>query len=256
MISKFVNTASAVSMKMETSAKVVRLKTWTSVFARMTTLVFSLFMTFSVSSCSAKKEPVEKSESVAIEPVKDLSKFQKATFAYGCFWCVEGAFESIKGVEEAISGYAGGEEQNPDYHWVGSGKTGHAESVEVYYDSTVISYETLLKVFFAAGDPTQVNGQGPDHGRQYRSIIFYRSEREKKIAEKMIADLNASKKYSDPISMEVVPFKKFWPAEDYHQNYIRLNPDNPYVQHESIPRIQRMQRQFPDLIKPERSLIK
>ncbi len=222
----------------------------------ITTLIFSLFVTFSLISCSAKKENAAQAAAEIIEPVKDLSKFQKATFAYGCFWCVEGAFESVIGVEEAISGYAGGEEQNPDYNWVGSGKTGHAEAVEVYYDSTVISYETLLKVFFAAGDPTQVNGQGPDHGRQYRSIIFYRNDREKRIAEKMIADLNASKKYSNPISMEVVPFKKFWTAEDYHQNYILLNPDNPYVQNESIPRIQRMQRQFPEFIKPEKSLIR
>ncbi len=116
------------------------------------------------------------------KPKKDLSKLSKATFASGCFWCGEAVFESVKGVEEAVSGYAGGKEPNPTYEQVGAHQTGHAESVEVYYDSSVVSYPTLLKVYFGSEDPTQVNGQGPDIGTPYRSIIFYRNEQEKQQA--------------------------------------------------------------------------
>ena len=187
---------------------------------------------------------------------KDLSNYSKATFAAGCFWCEEAVFESVKGVAEVISGYSGGEEKNPTYEEVGSGTTGHAESVEVYYDSAVVDYKTLLKVYFASEDPTQVNGQGPDIGTQYRSIIFYRNATEKQLAEQYIADLTKSGKYARPIAVQVVPFKKFWPAEAYHQDYVQHNPSNPYVQHESLPRLRRTQQQIPDLLKPERSLLK
>jgi peptide-methionine (S)-S-oxide reductase len=195
-------------------------------------------------------------KAAAAPTTKDLSKFTKDYFASGCFWCVEGTFESVKGVEEVISGYAGGTTKNPSYEEVGSKTTGHAEAVEVYYDSTKIDYPTLLKVYFNSMDPTQVNGQGPDHGTPYRSIIFYRNEQQKQTAEKMIAELNKSGKYSKPIAVEVKKFEKFWNAEGYHQNYIYTNAANPYVQHESIPRIQRFQRQFPDLIKPDKNLAK
>ena len=187
----------------------------------------------------------------------DLSKYKQATFAAGCFWCVEGVFESVKGVQEAVSGYAGGHTKNPTYEEVGGENTGHAESVNVYYDSTVIDYPTLLKVFFASQDPTQVNGQGPDHGDSYRSIAFYRNAAEKKMIEDYIAKLNASGKYSKPVATQVVAFTEFWKAEDYHQNYVQNHPaDNSYVNHESIPRIKRFQVQFPELIKPERSLVR
>jgi peptide-methionine (S)-S-oxide reductase len=179
----------------------------------------------------------------------DLAKHSKATFAAGCFWCEEAVFESIRGVAEVISGYAGGEEKNPTYEQVSAGRTGHAEAVEVYYDPAVISYETLLRVYFASLDPTQVNGQGPDHGAQYRSVIFYRNLEEKAAAEKYIADLTASGKYNRPIVVQVVPFTEFWTAEDYHQDYVPRNPQNPYVQHESIPRLRRTQEQVKDLVK-------
>lgn len=187
---------------------------------------------------------------------KDLSKFTKEYFASGCFWCVEGVFESVKGVEEVISGYSGGHTKNPTYEEVGAKTTGHAEAVEIYYDSTKIDYPTLLKVYFHSMDPTQVNGQGPDHGTPYRSIIFYRNEQQKKTAENYIDSLNKSGKYSRPIAVEVKKFDKFWNAEDYHQNYIYTHPENPYVQHESIPRIQRFQKQFPELIKSDKNLAK
>lgn len=182
------------------------------------------------------------------------AKLSKATFAAGCFWCEETVFESVKGVSEVISGYAGGTEPNPTYEQVGSGATGHAESIEVYYDSTQVTFPSLLKVFFASQDPTQVNGQGPDHGKQYRTIAFYRNDSEKKLIEDYIQQLTKSGKYDKPFAAQVVPYIKFWPAEDYHQNYIKHNPDVRYVQLESIPRIRRTQKAVPELIKPEKML--
>ena len=180
------------------------------------------------------------------------AKLSKATFASGCFWCVEAVFESVKGVKEAVSGYAGGEKENPTYEEVGSGTIGHAESVEVYYYSNLVTYPTLLKVYFASMDPTQVNGQGPDHGTAYRSLIFYRDSAEKRLATDYIQELSKSGKYNKPIAVQVVPYTKFWQAEDYHQNYVALNPSERYVQMESIPRLRRAQKEFPELVKADK----
>lgn len=215
-----------------------------------------LLMVISLTSCAQKNKTDAVQQPKQMSSSQDLSKYSQATFAAGCFWCEEAVFESVKGVAEAVSGYAGGETKNPTYEEVETGATGHAESVTVYYDSTVIDYPTLLKVFFASQNATQVNGQGPDQGTQYRSIVFYRTDQEKKAAVAYIDLLNKSGKYNAPIAAQVVPFTVFWKAEGYHQDYIQNNPDNPYVQHESIPRIKRFQVQFPELIKPERSLIK
>ncbi len=225
------------------------------------TMLLLALAAFFLANCTTRKyedRPQGKTDNPVTEKPqeKDLSGLSKATFAAGCFWCEEAVFESVKGVSEVISGYSGGDQKNPTYEEVGSGTTGHAESVEVYYDSTVVDYKTLLKVYFASEDPTQVNGQGPDIGTQYRSIIFYRNPSEKQLAEQYITDLNASGKYSRRIAVQVVPFKKFWPAEGYHQDYVQHNPSNPYVQHESIPRLRRTQQQIPELLKPERSLLK
>jgi peptide-methionine (S)-S-oxide reductase len=220
-------------------------------------LPFSLLLCIvSFSFCSPINKDGEQKKN-AIEghaKNKDLSRFKTATFASGCFWCMEYVFESVKGVEEAVSGYSGGKEKNPTYHEVGSGNTGHAESVQVYYDSTKVNFATLVKVYFASQDPTQVNGQGPDHGRQYRSIIFYNDIKEKQIAEKYISELNQSKKLEGPVAAQLLQFQKFWPAEDYHQNYVVLHPDEGYVQHESIPRIKKFQSKYPELVKPEKLL--
>lgn len=181
----------------------------------------------------------------------DLTKYSQATFAAGCFWHEETLFESIKGVVKAVSGYAGGAKSNPTYEDVETGATGHAETVNVYYDSTKISYETLLKVYFESmEDPTQVNGQGPDEGTQYRSIVFYRNTKEKSMAEQYISTLNKSGKYHHPIAAQVVPFTVFWPAEDYHQQYINTHTDEPYVSNVSIRDIARFQAMHPELIKP------
>jgi peptide-methionine (S)-S-oxide reductase len=213
-------------------------------------LFLSISLMTGLSSCGQQQQ---KPADLKVQKVqKDLSKFSQATFASGCFWCVEGVFESVKGVEEAVSGYAGGKEPNPTYQSVSAHTTAHAETVQVYYDPSIVSYATLLKVYFASQDPTQVNGQGPDHGASYRSIIFYRNADEKMQAEKYIAEIQ--KNFKKPIAAEVVPFEKFWLGEDYHQDYIVHNPNVPYVKMESIPRIKRFQKQHPELLKPDRKL--
>lgn len=201
---------------------------------------------FAIVSCGQQPSP-----SFDKKIIVGDANLSQATFAAGCFWCEEAIFESVKGVSEAVSGYAGGTRPNPSYYDLGNGPTCHAEMVNVYYDSSKIDYPTLLKIYFASQDPTQVNGQGPDQGEQYRSIVFYRNDSEKNMAKNYIDQLNASGKYQDPIAVQLVPFTKFWEAESYHQNYVKRHPTSPYVLGESIPRIRRFQKQFPELIKPD-----
>lgn len=191
----------------------------------------------------------QRSKKIPVPMVKDLSRYSVATFAAGCFWHEEALFESIKGVQDAISGYAGGSAKNPTYESIETGNTGHAETVNVYYDSSVVSYETLLKVYFAGQNPIQVNGQGPDLGTQYRSIAFYRTNGEKQMIENYMKGLQP--KYKQPIAAQVMPFTKFWEAEGYHQNYIAINPNQGYVQSVSIPEIIEVQKAYPQLIKPD-----
>jgi peptide-methionine (S)-S-oxide reductase len=213
-------------------------------------LCFSIFLV--LNSCGQKQGYPTAIRATTKVSSAELAKYHTAVFAAGCFWCEEAVFESINGVAEVISGYAGGTTNNPTYEQSNTGTTGHAESVEVYYDTTVIDYKTLLRVYFASGDLTQVNGQGPDRGSQYRSIIFYKNPVEKAMVEEYIATLNASKKYKRPIFVEVTAFTKFWVAEDYHQDYVPQHPENPYVQNESIPRLMRAQAQLSDLLKPDK----
>jgi len=181
-------------------------------------------------------------------PVADKQKTSPneavATFAEGCFWHSEIVFQSLQGVRDAVSGYAGGHVKNPDYEAVTTGSTGHAECVQVYYDPAKISYETLVKAFFASQDPTQLNRQGPDVGTQYRSVAFYRNEKEKQIIEAEIKRITDSKKYADKIVTEVKSYTKFYPAEEYHQEYILHHPENPYVQNVSIPDFERFRKEF------------
>ena len=183
-----------------------------------------------LSSCQEKTNPA----------VADFQRLQQqykvAYFASGCFWCVEAIFESVKGVKEAVSGYSGGQDQSPTYQEVSSGRTGHAETVAVFYNSKEINYTTLLRVFFGSHDPTTLNRQGPDRGSQYRSVVFYTQPEEKQQAEAYMAQLTRNKVFQNPIVTEVVPFEKFYIAEDYHQNYERNHPDNPYIQNVSMPR--------------------
>ncbi len=175
---------------------------------------------------------------------KPSGKEAVATFAEGCFWHTEIVFQSLEGVRDAVSGYAGGTDTDPDYEKVSSGSTGHAEAVNVYYDPSKISFETLVKAFFASHDPTQVDGQGNDIGTQYRSIAFYRTPEERKIIEAEIQRITAAKTYSGKIATQVKPFTTFYTAEDYHQEYIAHHPENPYVSHVSIPDFQRFRSSF------------
>lgn len=211
---------------------------------KLNSLFILLLFTLGCQSKTSTKEIVNNN---VIE--QDLSKYETAYFASGCFWCAEAVFESVKGVHEVVSGYSGGEEKSPTYKQVGNGRTSHAEAIEVYYDPKVVSFETLIKVFFGSHDPTTLNRQGPDKGSQYRSIAFYKTEKEKEIIEGSIQKLEANKVFSNSIVTEVVKFEKFWKAEEYHQNYEKLHPNNPYVRNVSIPRLNRFKRKFPELLK-------
>lgn len=180
--------------------------------------------------------------------VESQDEFQRAYFASGCFWCVEAIYESVKGVKESISGYSGGHTNNPTYEDSNTGTTGHAEAVEVIYNPNVVDFSTLVDVYFGSQNITQVNGQGPDRGSQYRSIIFYQNQAEKKIIDTKIDELN-KKLEENKVAAQVLPFQKFWVAEGYHQNYERLHSENPYIQNVSIPRLKRFQKKYPELLK-------
>ena len=220
-------------------------------------------MTLLATSCQSKVKSntaLENSENVEIgyeeveEEIKlspqQLSKYETAYFASGCFWCVEAIFESVKGVKEVVSGYSGGKQKNPTYEEVGYGKTDHAEAVEVFYDPNEISFTQLTQVFFGSHDSTQLNRQGPDRGRQYRSIAFYKNDEQKKIIEAYIQALVDSKVYgNDPITTEVTPFTIFYKAEKYHQDYEKNNPNNSYIRNVSIPRLNRFKENFGDYLK-------
>ncbi|MEB3344833.1 peptide-methionine (S)-S-oxide reductase MsrA [Aquimarina gracilis] len=195
-------------------------------------------------STKNEKNPLQNINPVEVPMVDGLDR---AYFASGCFWCVEAIYESVKGVKESISGYSGGHTKNPTYQSSNTGRTGHAEAVEIYYDPNVVSFATLVDVYFGSQNPTQVNGQGPDHGSQYRSIIFYQNEEQKKIIEQKKKALG--KKLNRKIAAEILPFQKFWIGEDYHQDYEKRNPYNPYIRNVSIPRLKRFQSKFPELIK-------
>lgn len=181
---------------------------------------------------------------------QDLSTYKTAYFASGCFWCVEAIYESVKGVKEVVSGYSGGTEKNPTYKQVGSGNSSHAEAVKVYYDPKVISFTELVQVFFGSHDPTTLNRQGPDRGRQYRSVAFYKNEKEKKIIEAYIGALNDQNIYDGAtITTEVTKFTIFYDAEDYHQDYEKKHPNNSYITNVSIPRLNRFKQNFKDFLK-------
>lgn len=181
-----------------------------------------------------------------------MSNLETATFAGGCFWCFEAVFKRLKGVEEAVSGYSGGRLDNPSYEEVSSGVTGHAEAVQVKFNPGVISYEQLVEIFFRLHDPTTLNQQGTDSGEQYRSVIYYHSERQKEIAKKVMEKFEARKVYDNPIVTGILPFTKFYKAEAYHQNYYENNRNsNPYCRIVIDPKIQKLYRDFKDIAKPE-----
>lgn len=173
---------------------------------------------------------------------------QTAVFAGGCFWGVEAVFRHVKGVSRAVSGYAGGAANTAEYDMVSTGRTGHAESVQVVYDPAQVSYGQLLRVFLSvAHDPTQLNRQGPDHGTQYRSAIFTTSDDQNRVAKAYIAQLDQAKAFPQKIVTEVVPLPAFYPAESYHQNYAALNPTQPYIVVNDLPKVAHLKEEFPAL---------
>jgi peptide-methionine (S)-S-oxide reductase len=172
-----------------------------------------------------------------------------ATFGSGCFWCTEAVFQRMKGVDKVESGYAGGHVDQPTYHQVCGGDTGHAEVVQVHYDPSQVSYEQLLEVFWKTHDPTTLNRQGNDFGTQYRSVIFYHSEEQKKLAEEYKKKLEAAKIWEDPIVTEISPFTNFYSAEDYHQNYYNDNRSQPYCSFVIRPKIEKLEKVFAERLK-------
>jgi peptide-methionine (S)-S-oxide reductase len=171
-----------------------------------------------------------------------------AVMAGGCFWGVDAVFKHVKGVTSVVSGYAGGEKSTARYEAVETGRTGHAESVEITYDPAQVSFGKLLRVFFSvAHDPTQLNRQGPDEGTQYRSAIFYSSDDQKRVAEAYVAQLNEARVFKHQIVTQVTALNGFYAAEPYHQNYLARNPDNPYIVYNDLPKLDRLKKQFPEL---------
>jgi peptide-methionine (S)-S-oxide reductase len=184
-------------------------------------------------------------------PLAAAAQTQTAVFAGGCFWGVDAVFKHMKGVTKVVSGYSGGEANTAHYEIVSEGTTGHAESVQVTFDPAVVPYSTLLKVFFSvAHDPTELNRQGPDEGTQYRSAIFYANAEQQAAAQAAIAELTKAKTYKRPIVTQVVAIKKFYPAEDYHQNYLALHPTQPYIVYNDIPKVENLKARYPELYKP------
>jgi peptide-methionine (S)-S-oxide reductase len=172
-----------------------------------------------------------------------------ATFGNGCFWCTEAVFEELKGVESAVSGYSGGRVPNPTYEQVCTGATGHAEVIQITYDPAVITYPELLEVFWKTHDPTTLNQQGPDHGTQYRSAVFYHNEEQRELAEKYKERLDQSGAFDAPIVTEITKFQKFYPAEDYHQEYFALNGRQPYCRAVVKPKVVKFRKAFKDKLK-------
>ncbi len=213
---------------------------------RMAAMILSVLTASMACQAGSKDEMVPRpvlDESKAVAPER-----RTVVLAGGCFWGVQAVFQHVKGVISATSGYAGGTMKNPDYESVSSGSTGHAESVEIVYDPSQVSYGRLLWIFFSvAHDPTELNRQGPDEGTQYRSAIFYTNEEQKRIAEAYIAQLEQVHVFRHKIVTQVAPLKAFYPAEAYHQNYAALHPDNLYIRYNDAPKVANLRKEFPEM---------
>lgn len=184
-----------------------------------------------------------------VKNMDNKNKYEIATFGTGCFWCTETIFEKLKGVESAVSGYSGGTKENPTYKEVCTGNTGHAEVIQVTFDPSIISFKDLLEVFWKTHDPTTLNRQGEDVGTQYRSVIFYHNDEQKKLAEEYKAKLESAKVYQDPIVTEITKFKNFFPAENYHQDYYEQNKSQPYCSFVITPKVEKFKKVFHDKLK-------
>ena len=209
------------------------------------------------SNCSAQKASSDTNYETEVAKIsdyikeKDYAKYEVATFAGGCFWCTEAAFEQIQGVVDVISGYSGGKKQYPTYREVANKQTKHAEAIQIYYDSKVISFDKLLEIFFVAHDPTQLNRQGPDVGPQYRSEIFYHTKEQKEKSESFIKKTDKAGKFSQPVVTKISKYDEFWVAEGYHQDFYVRNPRQGYVQAVSKPKVEKVQKVFAELLKEE-----
>lgn len=224
---------------------------WSEMFyisARSLLVLMAMLPLLGVIACGASGASTALPNPSADDPLARSSGRQTAVLAGGCFWGIQAVLEHVKGVISATSGYSGGSANTADYETVSTGRTGHAESVQVVYDPSQITYGQLLKVFFSvAHDPTQLNRQGPDTGTQYRSAIFYANENQKRIAQVYIAQLNQAKVFSRTIVTQVVPLTAFYPAEAYHQDYADHHPDNPYIVINDLPKVTHLRKLFPGL---------
>ncbi len=208
--------------------------------------IFSILLAFA--TCTSKGNSDFSAPVISKEAA---SKLDTAYFASGCFWCMEAVFERVKGVYDVVSGYSGGKKQNPNYREVSAGITEHAEAVRVLYDPEEVNYTSLVEIFFGSHDPTTLNRQGPDVGKQYRSAIFYASEEEKEIAIRIKTNLDSEGVFKNPIITEITAFEKFWDAEDYHQNYYEIHPNQPYIVSVSRPKVEKFMKQFKDKLKEQ-----
>ncbi|MGV6829599.1 MAG: peptide-methionine (S)-S-oxide reductase MsrA [Flavobacteriales bacterium] len=220
---------------------------------KIATLIVILTLININASCQSSQKKTNKPQNQKTNQqnpveVKPNDGYERAYFASGCFWCVEAIYESVKGVKESISGYSGGHTKNPSYEDSNTGITGHAETVEIIYNPSIISFKQLVDVYFGSQNIFQINGQGNDRGSQYRSIIFYQNQEQKNIIETKIKEIEKQYK-GNKVAAEILPFQKFWKAEDYHQNYEKLHPNHPYIKSVSIPRLKRFQEKFPELLK-------
>lgn len=180
-----------------------------------------------------------------------MVNLETATLAAGCFWCVEAVFDDLRGVEDVVSGYSGGHTENPTYREVCDGNTGHAEVIQVKFDPAEISFKEILQIFFSVHDPTTLNRQGHDIGTQYRSAIFYHSDEQKRVAEETVAEINAEGIWDAPIVTEVTSFDKFYPGEDYHQEYFANNPNVPYCAAVVAPKVAKFRQKFVSRLKKQ-----
>jgi peptide-methionine (S)-S-oxide reductase len=214
---------------------------------RVAAILFAALL--GTTACTAKANPAAAMPEPAVDaPRASVPSQQTAVLSGGCFWGVQAVFQHVKGVISATSGYSGGSKKTAEYEIVSTGETGHAESVQIVYDSSQITYGELLRVFFSvAHDPTQLNRQGPDEGTQYRSSIFYSNDEQKRIAEAYIAQLDNAKVFARPIVTKVVPLQAFYPAEAYHQNYAALHPNQPYIMFNDAPKVDHLRQEFPNL---------
>ncbi len=211
-------------------------------------LLLAVFPVFGALACNTVHGQIP--DFAAKSPAKAAKGEQTAVLAGGCFWGVDAVFKHVKGVSSVVSGYSGGGAATAQYELVSTGETGHAESVKITYDPSQISYSQLLRIFFSvAHDPTELNRQGPDTGTQYRSVIFYANDEQKQIAEAYIDQLSKARVFSAPIVTQLAPLKGFYPAEEYHQNFLARNPHYPYIVYNDLPKLRELQKQFPALYK-------